>query len=81
MRYSEIKKRLKILKKWEYQKEKNFPSYYRIFRLNNWYFRQSINAYDILHSNLDFEDWMNYLYEKNSALLLRKWLEIETPRK
>lgn len=74
MKYSEIKKRIKILKKHGYKKVRvshfSLPVYERIYKLNNWSFKQAINQHDILYTEMDLNDYLIHLYKKSMKLLL-----------
>lgn len=80
MKYSEIKKRITILKKHNYYKRVGCLCYERVYSVNGWCLRQTISGYDIVHSkwmdgrqNLD--DYLFYLYEKSMKTLLEYVIE------
>lgn len=76
MKYSEIKAKLKILKKHGFRKfGKGFPFYRRDYRLNDWHFNQVISENDILYFRRDLDNYCSYLYEKNMKLLLQYTIE------
>lgn len=71
MKYSEIKARIKILRKHSFVKRPKFGFYERTYSYNGWYLKQTLSNYDLYYSkrmdNLD--DYLKYLYKKNMKTL------------
>jgi hypothetical protein len=75
MRYNELKKKIKKIKARGYQKQVGCLCYFKVYKLNQWNLHQSISAYDLLHSQWEMNQFLDYLYEKNMTLLFHKLLE------
>lgn len=74
MKYSEIKKRILILRKHGFVRPKGMDFFSKTYCLNHWRINQAINIYDITHfkyvdGRLNLNDYLCYLYEKNMRLL------------
>lgn len=70
MKYSEIKERIKILKKHAYYKNTGMPFYNREYRLNEWRINQAINNFDVAYGHFPLNEYLQYLYDKNMKILL-----------
>jgi hypothetical protein len=75
VKLSELKTKVKILKKYGYSKQVGFPSYFKVYRLNQWNLHQCISGHDLIFSRHELEDYLNYLYAKNMKLLFSRLLE------
>jgi hypothetical protein len=80
MKYSELKAKIKILKKHGYRKAFGL-AYVKEYRLNQWTYHQAISYNDLCHCNWDFEDLVVNLYEKNMRTLFEYLLEQEKIRR
>lgn len=70
MRYTELKNRLKYLKKLKYEKfGKGIPCYRKIFAYREWRMMQAVSEHDIVYSH-DFYDYLLYLEDKNIMALM-----------
>jgi hypothetical protein len=79
MKYSELKAKIKILKKHGYRKEFGL-AYVKVYRLNDWRYHQAISYNDICYANWELEDLLEHLYEKNMRNLFNYLLEQEKLR-
>jgi hypothetical protein len=75
MKYSELKSRVKILKKHAYLKDVGQPYYQREYTLNKWRIKQSISNFDVIYCHYPLDEFLQYLYEKNMRILLEYDLE------
>lgn len=80
MKYSELKAKIRILRKHGYRKEKGL-AYVKVYRLNDWRFQQAISFGDMCYANWDFEELIEHLYEKNMRTLFEYLLEQEKIRR
>ncbi len=80
MKYSEIKARIKILRKHGFVRPKGMDFFSKTYCLNHWRINQAISIWDITHSKminnrLNLNDYLCYLYEKNMKILFDYDLE------
>lgn len=75
MKLSEMKTKVKILKKYGYSKQAGIPAYFKVYRLNQWNLHQCISHHDLIFSRQELEDYLIYLFEKNMKLLFTRILE------
>lgn len=75
MKLSEMKTKVKILKKHGFSKQAGLPHYFKIYRLNQWNLHQCISGFDLVYSRQELDDYLTFLYEKNMKLLFSRILE------
>lgn len=75
MKYSEIKARLKLLKKHDYSKMHGWPVWIKTFKLENWNIQQCISNHDIVYTKQELESFLDYLEEKNLRILFESFLD------
>jgi len=70
MRLSELRPKIRYLKKLGYTKaETGWGAYRKRFSHNDWHKEQWVNAHDIFYS-VAFEEYLDYLEDKNIMLLM-----------
>jgi hypothetical protein len=79
MKYSELKAKIKILKKHGYRRV--LGAYLKEYRLNDWRYHQAISYNDLCYTNWDFEELVENLYERNMRTLFEYVLEQEKIRR
>lgn len=80
MRYSVLKRRINILKNRGFRKEQGL-CYVKIYKVNQWQMHQAISLFDLLYSEHELNEYLDYLYEKNMRMLFERVLQDEFLRR